>query len=100
MARQLLNHPLSIEFAFRGMMQDMEPDQALEQFLMLHHRHGRRPGSRSGRRLKRGQEPRVCRACRPDTTEEPRREIPLFRSRLSQSGLVTLTLTLSIPTQI
>lgn len=33
---ELLDHPLAVEFAFNGMVQDVKPDQAGQQFLMLH----------------------------------------------------------------
>jgi hypothetical protein len=34
-----MNHPLAVDFAFRGVVQDVEPDQAFEQILMLHSCH-------------------------------------------------------------
>ncbi|WP_198026522.1 hypothetical protein [Bradyrhizobium sp. ARR65] len=47
MSRKLMDHPLAVELAFGGVVQDVEPDQTLEQILMPHFSHcGRRPQPR------------------------------------------------------
>ena len=38
---KLVNHPLAIEFVSRGMVQNMKPNQAFQQLLVLHSRHCR-----------------------------------------------------------
>jgi hypothetical protein len=35
-ARQFVDHPLSVDLMFRGMVQDVEPDEAAQQVLELH----------------------------------------------------------------
>src|SRR5262249_34988911 len=40
-AGEVLDHPLAVEFLFRGVMKDVHPDQADQQVLMLHSRHYR-----------------------------------------------------------
>jgi hypothetical protein len=34
--REFLNHPLAVKFRLRGMMQNMQTNEALEELLMLH----------------------------------------------------------------
>jgi hypothetical protein len=39
MARKLMNHPLSIEWGCRSVMQNVQSNKPLEQFLMFHFWH-------------------------------------------------------------
>ena len=52
MAGQFLNHPLPVETFFGRVVQDVQPNKSLEQFLMLYPGH-RRPHSLAGYQCRR-----------------------------------------------